>query len=129
MGMFASSMFYESGFNVFKTTQNGAVANYIIVSDTQNTNMTSAIATALAWTTQAASSDYVIAANTSGYDLTISGDVINATTLESTGVADHIIIGNSSDLYYITTCTTKALGSGDTVTMPAWTIWIKQPTS
>ena len=125
MGMFASSKFYESGFNLIK---NGA--KYVIIATTQHTNMTSAASTlALAWTTAAASTDFVIAANTSGYDLTISGDIINATTLESTGVANHIIIGSTVDLYYITTCTTKALGSGDTVTMPAWTIWIKQPTS
>ena len=129
MGMFASSQFYEGGFNTFKTTQDGKVANYVIVSDTQNTNMTSAIASALAWSTAAVTGSYVIASNTSGYDCTIASTLISATTLESTGVASHIIIGNSSDLYYITTCTTKALGSGDTVTMPAWTIWIKQPTS
>ena len=124
MAMWASSEFYESGFNLIV---NGAVR--VIVNSTQPANMTSAIDDALAWTTEAASSDFVVTANTSGYILTISGDIINATTLESTGQANHISVGSTTDLYYVTTCTTKALGSGDTVTMPAWTIWIKQPTS
>jgi len=124
MGMYASSKFYESGFNQIKNS-----AKFVIIATTQHNNMTSAKSSALAWTTAAASTDFVIASNTSGYDLTISGDIINATTLESTGKASHIIIGSTVDLYYITTCTTKNLGSGDTVTMPAWTIWIKQPTS
>ncbi len=124
MGMYASSKFYESGFNQIKNS-----AKIVTINTTQVASMSSALDDARAKTTVAASTDFVIAANTSGYDLTISGDIINATTLETTGVVDHIAIGSTVDLYYITTCTTKALGSGDTVTMPSWTIWIKQPTS
>jgi hypothetical protein len=126
MGMYASTHLYESGFNQLKNN-----IKVITVNNTQNTNMSSAIATALAWSTACASTDFVVSANTSGYILTISSnaDLISATTLETTGVADHICMGTTATLYYITTCTTKALGSGDTVTMPSWTIWIKQPTS
>jgi len=130
MGMYASSKFYESGFNLFKTIE---PAKMILITSTQHTSMTSALASTciLAWATAVASSDYVIAANTSGYHLKVStnADLISATTLESTGVADHIIVGSTANIHYITTCTTKALGPGDTVTMPSWTIWIKQPTS
>jgi len=126
MGMYASSHFYETGFNTIKTS-----AVMITINDTQNTNMSSAIATALAWSTACASTDFIVAANTSGYVLKIStdADLISATTLESTGVASHICVGSTATLYYVTTCTTKALGAGDTVTMPSWSIWIKQPTS
>jgi hypothetical protein len=128
MGMYASSKFYESGFNLFKTIE---PAKVITLANTQHTNMTSALAEALAWSTAVASSDYVIASNTSGYTLTISSnaDLINATTLESTGVANHVCIGSTVNLHYITTCTSKLLSAGDTVTMPSWTIWVKQPTS
>jgi len=126
MGMYASSHFYETGFNTIKSS-----AVVITINDTQNTNMSSAIATALAWSTACASTDFIVAANTSGYVLKIStdADLISATTLESTGVASHICVGSTATLYYVTTCTTKALGAGDTVTMPSWSIWIKQPTS
>ena len=128
MGMWASSEFYETGFNTIKTN-----AMNIIISATQHTNMTSALVagddSALAWCTSAAAADFIVTANTSGYILTISSDadLISASTLESTGKASHITIGSSDTMYYITTCTTKNLGSGDTVTMPSWTIWIKQP--
>ena len=126
MGMYASSHFYETGFNTIKTS-----ATMIIITSTQHTNMTSAKAGALAWCTSAASADFVVTANTSGYILKISSnaDLISASTLETTGIASHICLGSTTTLYYITTCTTKALGPGDTVTMPTWNIWIKQPTS
>jgi len=126
MGMYASSQFYESGFNTIVSS-----ARMIVINNTQHTNMTSALANALAWTTAAASTDFVVSANTSGYILKIcsNADLISASTLESTGVASHISVGSTATLYYVTTCTTKALGSGDTVTMPTWNIWIKQPTS
>ena len=126
MGMYASSHFYETGFNTIKTN-----AKMVVIANTQHTNMTSAMANALAWSTACASTDFVVSANTSGYILKIStnADLISATELESTGVASHICVGTTATLYYVTTCTTKALGTGDTVTMPTWNIWIKQPTS
>jgi hypothetical protein len=126
MGMYASSHFYETGFNTIKTN-----AKMVIISNTQHTNMTSAIANALAWSTGCASTDFVVSSNTSGYILKIStnADLIAATALEATGVASHICVGTTATLYYITTCTTKALGAGDTVTMPTWQIAIKDPTS
>ena len=124
MGMYASSHFYEGGFNQIKNN-----AKMVIITTTRPNNMSTAKDNALAWSTAAASTDFVVAANTSGYDLTISASLISASTLESTGKAGHISLGTTATLYYVTTCTTKNLGSGDTVTMPAWTIWIKQPTS
>jgi len=126
MGMYASSHFYETGFNTIVTN-----AKMVVIANTQHTNMTSAMANALAWSTGAASSDFVVTANTCGYILKISSDadLISATELESTGVASHICVGSTDTLYYVTTCTTKALGTGDTVTMPTWNIWIKGPTS
>ena len=126
MGMYASSHFYETGFNTIVTN-----AKIVVIANTEHTNMTSAIANALAWSTACGSSDFVVTANTCGYILKIStnADLISATELESTGVASHICVGSTDTLYYVTTCTTKALGTGDTVTMPTWNIWIKQPTS
>ena len=130
MGMYASSHFYETGFNTIVTN-----AKMVVIANTQHTNMTSAMANALAWSTACASSDFKVSAygssNTSGYILKIStnADLISASSLESTGVASHICVGTTLTLYYVTTCTTKALGTGDTVTMPTWNIWIKQPTS
>ena len=128
MGMFASSHFYETGFNTIKTN-----AKLVVITNGQSTTMAKATSsdTCLAWSTACASTDFVVSSNTSGYILKIStnADLISASTLETTGVASHICVGTTATLYYVTTCTTKALGSGDTVTMPTWNIWIKQPTS
>jgi hypothetical protein len=126
MGMFASSHIYEDGLNIIPSS-----ARFIIITTTQPKNMSTAIDNALAWTTAVASTDFTITANTSGYHLQVStdADIISATTLESTGKAGHISIGSSDELFYVTTCTTKNLGPGDTVTMPSWSIWIKQPTA
>ena len=125
MGMYASSHFYEGG--LAGCLKSSAVM--MIVTTTRPNNMSTAKDNALAWSTACASTDFVVAANTSGYDLTVSGSLISASTLESTGKAGHISLGSTATLYYVTTCTTKNLGPGDTVTVPAWTIWIKQPTS
>ena len=130
MGMYASSHFYETGFNTIKTN-----ARIIAITNSQSTTMAKATSsnTCLAWSTVCASTDFIVSANTSGYILKIStnADLISASTLQSTGVASHIVVGTSvgGSLYYVTTCTTKSLGTGDTVTMPTWNIWIKQPTS
>ena len=126
MGMWASSHIYEQGFNVIKTS-----ASMVVITTTRPKNMATALDAALAWSTACATSDFIVAAETSGYILKIStnADLIAATSLESTGKAGHISLGSTVTLFYVTTCTTKALGAGDTVTMPTWSIWIKQPTS
>jgi len=126
MGMYASSHMYEDGLNIIKTS-----AVMVVITTTRPANMSTAKDAALAWSTALASTDFIITANTSGYYLKVStdADIIAATTLESTGKAGHISLGSSATLYYVTTCTTKNLGPGDTVTMPSWSIWIKQPTS
>ena len=127
MTMHASTEFYEASVNILV---NGT--EKIIITSSKPADTTQALAAALAWGA-CTSTDLVVLAGTSGITLTVSSnaDIIAATTLESTGIAGHICLVSSSDdiLYYITTCTTKKLASGDTVTMPAWTITIVEPTS
>jgi hypothetical protein len=45
-----------------------------------------------------------------------------------TGSADHIALGASTSILYYTTCTSQALTSGNTVTVPIWYIEIADPT-
>ena len=127
MTMHASTEFYEASLNILV---NGA--EKIIITSSKPADTTQALAAALAWGVST-STDFVVTSGTSGATLTVSSnaDIIAATTLESTGIAGHICLVSSSDdiLYYITTCTTKKLASGDTVTMPSWTITIVEPTS
>ena len=54
----------------------------------------------------------------STFDVTNSGNATHVALTKSSG----------SELLYVTTCTTQALLSGNTVTVPAWSITISDPT-
>ena len=129
--MHASTEFYEASMNILV---NGVSRIMICPSCSKPANSTDATASALAWSTTVTSTDLVSVSATSGITLTVSSNaaLISASTLESTGVAKYIVLCSSvagDVLYYITSCTTKKLSSGDTVTMPSWTITIAEPTS
>jgi hypothetical protein len=50
--------------------------------------------------------------------------------VDTTGTATHValVITASSTLLYVTTCTSQALTSGNSVTFPAWDIEVADPT-
>lgn len=50
-----------------------------------------------------------------------------AIAVSNSGSATHICLCSGSVLLYVTTCTAQALTSGNTVTVPAWTISIASP--
>ena len=50
-----------------------------------------------------------------------------AITIDATGTATHIVLDDGVDIY-VTTCTSQALTSGGTVTVPEWDIEISDPT-
>lgn len=71
--------------------------------------------------------DYVIAnGDTSGRKVTVGqqADV----PIDASGTATHIALDDGSALIYVTTCTSQALTSGGTVTIPAWKVEIADPT-
>jgi hypothetical protein len=79
-------------------------------------------------TAGAGNGDYTIAnGDASGRKLT----VLQQTNMDidSSGTANHVAlcISGSSTLVYVTTCTSQALTSGGTVTVPAWDIEIADP--
>jgi hypothetical protein len=51
-------------------------------------------------------------------------------SVTATGDATHIVLCRTADasMRYVTTCTTQTLTSGNTVTVPSWTITLNQPT-
>lgn len=63
----------------------------------------------------------------SGRKVTVAAK--NAVSVTSSGTATHIAIARSTDstLRYVTTCTSQALTSGNTVNIPAWEIEIQDP--
>ncbi len=47
-------------------------------------------------------------------------------SISASGTANHVVIDDGTD-FYATTCTSQALTSGGTVTVPAWDIEIADP--
>ena len=72
--------------------------------------------------------DLVIADGTSGRKVTIAGK--NAVPVDHTGNITHIALCKVGDttLRYITTTTSAAVVSGETVDVPAWSLQIGDPT-
>ena len=70
--------------------------------------------------------DYTIAdGDTSGRKITVAqqADV----PIDTSGTATHIALDDGTDLIYVTTCTSQALTSGGTVTVPAWDVEVADP--
>ena len=53
----------------------------------------------------------------------------SSVSIGSSGTATHVVLANASGsaLLYVTTCTSQALTSGGTVTIPAWKIEVADP--
>lgn len=63
--------------------------------------------------------------DTSGRKVTVAQQA--TLSIDASGTATHIAINDGTD-FYVTTCTSQALTSGGTVTVPAWDIEIADPT-
>lgn len=70
--------------------------------------------------------DFTIAnGDTSGRKVTVAQQ--DDMPVDSSGTATHVALCDGSRLIYVTTCTSQALTSGNTVTTPAWDIEIADP--
>ena len=80
---------------------------------------------AVTLTAGAGNGDYTKAnGDTSGRKLTIAQQA--AISITGSGTATHVVLDDATDIY-VTTCTSQALTSGGTVTVPAWDIEIADP--
>jgi hypothetical protein len=64
--------------------------------------------------------------DTSGRKCTVAAK--SAVPVDSSGTATHVALCDGSRLLYVTTCTSQALTSGNTVNIPAWKVEIADPT-
>ncbi|MGB5583696.1 MAG: hypothetical protein WBO93_08890 [Gammaproteobacteria bacterium] len=72
-----------------------------------------------------AGGDFTIAnGDTSGRKVTVAQQA--TLSIDASGTANHVAINNGVD-FYVTTCTSQALTSGGTVTIPAWDIEFADP--
>lgn len=84
---------------------------------------------ALADATMTPNTDYTKAnGDTSGRKVTMAAK--SSITVDSSGTGTHVALINTGDtsLRYVTTCTSQAVTSGNTVNFPAWDIEIADPT-
>ena len=102
-----------------------ATSTSMIVTTSQPANRAEAVTAALA-TTSVASGDFTKAAGSpNGRKTTVAQqDNIPVT---ATGSANHVCLIDGTDVLYVTTVTAQTLTSGNTVTIPAWTITIPNP--
>lgn len=64
--------------------------------------------------------------DTSGRKITVAEQA--SISITASGTAVMVALTNGSDaVYYVTTCTSQALESGGTVTVPAWDIELRAP--
>jgi len=74
-------------------------------------------------------------ANISTPQSTTNGVVIAVSSMSSLAVTSSgvarcvVLVADTSELLYITTCTTRAMTTSDTVSIPSWNIRIADPTS
>lgn len=68
------------------------------------------------------------AGDTSGRKVTVAAK--SGVTVDASGTATHVALVNStgSTVRYVTTCTSQALTSGNTVNFPSWKVEVNDPT-
>lgn len=93
---------------------------------TQPTTRTEAITTYKLANATMASGDFTVAnGDSSGRKVTMAAK--SGETVDTSGTATHVSLTSASLLLYVTTCTSQALTSGNTVNFPTWKIEIADP--
>src|SRR5687767_4278953 len=102
-------------------------ADLMTVCSAEPTTRTEAITTfKLADIAMTPNTDYTKAnGTTSGRKVTVAAK--SGVNVDSSGTATHVALVDATRLLYVTTCTSQALTSGNTVNFPAWSIEIADP--
>lgn len=107
-----------------------AACDRVVVCSAEPTTYAEATATVnLATAVATPVTDFAKAAGSpSGRKVTVAAK--NGVSVTATGTATHVAVCKTSDssLRYVTTCTSQALTSGNTVNVPAWAVTIPDPT-
>lgn len=102
-------------------------ANLMIACSAEPTTRAEAVTTyALADVAMTVDTDYTKAnGDTSGRKVTVSAK--SSILVDASGTATHVALVDATRLLYVTTCTSQALTSGNTVSFPAWDVEIADP--
>ena len=103
-------------------------ADLMTVCNAEPTTRTEAITTfKLADVAMTPNTDFTKAnGDTNGRKVTVAAK--SSVVVDTSGTATHVALVDATRLLYVTTCTSQALTSGNTVNFPAWDIEIADPT-
>jgi fructose-specific component phosphotransferase system IIB-like protein len=103
-----------------------ATGTILTVCSTQPTNRTEAVTTYKLADVVIDSGDFAKADGAvNGRKLTVAQQ--DNVGVDNSGTAAHVAICDGTNLLYVTTVTSQVLTSGNTVTVPAWTITVSDP--
>lgn len=103
-----------------------ATGTRVDVCSAQPTTYAQATSTYTLANTTLAGGDYTKAAGSpSGRQVTIGAK--SGVSVTGSGTATHVAITDGTNLLYVTTVTSQALTSGNTVTIPSWKVTVADP--
>lgn len=103
-----------------------ATGTTMTVCSTQPTTRTEAVTTYALASVTVSSGDFTKAAGTpNGRQVTVASK--SGVSVTAAGTAQHVAICDGTTLLYVTTVTSQALTSGNTVTIPSWKITVANP--
>lgn len=119
MGKVATDGFIDGGLDAI------ALSTALTVCSAEPTSIAECDSLSLIPAQTIAGGDFSISnGNVSGRKVTVAQQA--DLDIDASGTATHIAINDGTD-FYVTTCTSQALTSGGTVTVPAWNIEIADP--
>jgi hypothetical protein len=102
-------------------------ASRMVATSAQPANFAGIAAVALADVVMTPGTDFTDAnGDTNGRKTTVAAK--SGVNVDSSGTATHITLDDGATLLFVTTCTSQALTSGNTVNFPAWKVEVGDPT-
>lgn len=121
MGKSVDNDVLDGALNIIKNN-----CNLMTVCSAQPTTRTEAVSTYELADVVVDSADFTVGdGDSSGRKVTVAAQT--GATVDVTGTATHVALVDGTRLLYVTTCTSQALTSGNTVDFPAWKIEISDP--
>lgn len=103
-----------------------ATATQMIVTTSQPADRAAALAAELA-STSVASGDFTKSDATSPVGRKVAVATKANVNVTASGTATHVALVDDTSLLYVTTVTSQALTSGNTVTIPSWNVTVADP--
>ena len=106
-----------------------ATPTYSECTTTSVNGTTGALTGAISMTIGAGNGDYTLSTPaTTSRRLTMTAKATNAVTYTGTATGIALVTSGTTTINYMTTCTSQALTSGNTVSVPSWTITLAAAT-